>query len=189
MRSCFSDSVVAVVVAIAVCSLAAMPVSGQTVAYRAPRNADGKPNLNGIWQALNSADWDLQGHAAAKGPVPMLGAVFAIPPGLGVVEGDEIPYLPAAATKKKENQANWFKLDPEVKCYLPGIPRATYLPYPFQIVQTPANIVMAYEFASASRIIRMNSKLKSPTDSWMGWSVGHWEGDTLVVDVTDLNDQ
>src|SRR5581483_5501256 len=84
--------------------------SGQGTAYRAPRTADGKPNLNGIWQALNSANWDLQGHAAAKGPVPMLGAVFAIPPGLGVVEGDEIPYLPAALTKKKENQANWFKL-------------------------------------------------------------------------------
>src|SRR5262249_47693076 len=105
MRVCFSASVSALVLTIAGLSLAAMFASGQSAAYRAPRTPDGKPNLNGIWQALNAADWDLQGHTAAKGPVPALGAVFAIPPGLGVVEGDEIPYLPAAAAKKKENQA------------------------------------------------------------------------------------
>src|SRR5438874_10344876 len=189
MRSCFSDSVVAVVVAIAVCSLAAMPVSGQTVAYRAPRNADGKPNLNGIWQAMNTADWDLQGHAASQGPVPALGAVFSIPPSLGVVDGNEIPYLPAAAAKKKENQANWAKLDPEVKCYLPGVPRATYLPYPFQIVQSQQNVLISYEYAGAVRVINMAAPTKAPADSWMGWSNGHWEGDTLVIDVTSLNDQ
>jgi hypothetical protein len=103
--------------------------SAQT--YKAPRTVDGKPNLNGIWQAMNTADWDLEGHAAAAGPVASLGAVFARPPGLGVVDGDEIPYLPAALAKKKANQADWVKLDPEVKCYLPGVPRATYLPYPF----------------------------------------------------------
>ena len=170
--------------------LAAIPaLAQQTPAYRAPRTADGKPNLNGIWQALNTANWDLRPHAAAQGPALELGAMFSIPGGIGVIEGDDIPYLPEAAKKQKANFANRTKLDPEVKCYLPGIPRTTYMPYPFQIVQTPGNIVMAYEFASASRIIRMNSKLKSPADSWMGWSVGHWEGDTLVVDVTDLNDQ
>src|SRR3989475_11602946 len=98
---------------------AAMSINAQAPAYRAPRTADGKPNLNGIWQALNTADWDLQGHAAAKGPVSSLGAVFSVPPGLGVVEGEEIPYLPAAAARKNENQKNWVKLDPEVKCYLP----------------------------------------------------------------------
>jgi hypothetical protein len=151
---------------------------------RAPRTADGKPNLNGIWQALNTADWDLQGHAAAKGPAPLLGAVFAVPPGLGVVEGDEIPYLPAAATKKKQNQANWTTLDPEVKCYLPGVPRATYLPYPFQIVQSPQNILISYEYAGAVRVINMGAPTKAPGDSWMGWSNGRWEGETLVVDVT-----
>src|SRR3979409_931043 len=110
--------------------LGAAPTASQTQTYKAPRTADGKPNLNGIWQALNTADWDLQGHAAAKGPVASLGAAFAVPPGLGVVEGDEIPYLPAAAVKKRQNQANWTTLDPESKCYLPGVPRATYLPYP-----------------------------------------------------------
>src|SRR6266850_1178922 len=158
--------------------LTAMPGAAQAPAYRAPRTADGRPNLNGIWQALNTADWDLQGHAAGKGPVPVLGAVFSVPPGLGVVEGEEIPYLPAAAPKKKENQANWVKLDPEVKCYLPGVPRATYLPYPFQIVQSRQNILISYEYAGAVRIINMGAPTKAPGDSWMGWSNGRWEGDT-----------
>ncbi len=160
---------------------------GQT--YRAPRTADGKPNLNGIWQALNSANWNLQGHAAAQGPVYALGAAFSIPPGLGVVEGDEIPYLPTALATKKANQADWVKLDPEVKCYLPGVPRATYLPYPFQIVQSQKNILISYEYAAAVRIINMEAPTKSPADTWMGWSNGRWEGETLVVDVTSLNDQ
>jgi len=166
--------------------LAATLGVAQAPAYRAPRTADGKPNLNGIWQALNSANWDLQGHAAGKGPVASLGAVFSVPPGLGVVDGDEIPYLPAAAAKKKDNQANWVKLDPEVKCYLPGVPRATYLPYPFQIVQGPQNILISYEFAGAVRTVNMGAPTKAPGDSWMGWSNGHWEGETLVVDVTSL---
>src|SRR6202035_5070204 len=137
-------------------------------------------------EQLNAVDCDLQRHAAAKGPVPTLGAVFSVPPGLGVVEGDEIPYLPAAAAKKKENQANWVKLDPEVKCYLPGVPRATYLPYPFQIVQSQQNILISYEYAGAVRVINMGAPTKAPGDRWMGWSNGHWEGDTLVVDVTSL---
>src|ERR1700746_2683279 len=89
MRIWFSSLMMAVIVGIGVL-LVALSVSGQTAAYRAPRTPDGKPNLNGIWQALNSADWDLQGHTAAKGPLPSLGAVFAIPAGLSVVEGDEI---------------------------------------------------------------------------------------------------
>ena len=168
--------------------LATTPAAGQTPAYRAPRTADGKPNLSGIWQANNTADWDLQGHAAGKGPMPSLGAAFSIPPGLSVVEGDEIPYLPAAAAKKKENQANWVKLDPEVKCYLPGLPRATYLPYPFQIVQSQKNILMSYEYAGAVRVINMEAPTKAPADSWMGWSNGHWEGETLVVDVASQNE-
>ena len=171
-----------------VLSMATMPAWSQTPAYRSPRTADGKPNLNGIWQALNSADWNLEGHAAAQGPVDALGAVFAIPPGLSVVEGDEIPYLPVAAAKQKENRADWVKLDPEVKCYLPGVPRATYLPYPFQIIQSHENIMMAYEYAGAVRVINMGAPTKAPADSWMGWSNGHWDGETLVVDVTSQNE-
>jgi hypothetical protein len=162
---------------------------GQAQAYKAPRTADGKPDLNGIWEALNTANWDIQDHAARAGPVVALGAAFSVPAGLGVVEGNEIPYLPAAAAKKKENLEHWLTADPEIKCYLPGVPRATYMPYPFQIFQTEQYILMAYEFAGASRTVYMDSKQKSPNDTWMGWSVGHWEGDTLVVDVTSFNDQ
>ena len=153
-----------------------------------PRTFDGKPDMDGIWQALNTANWDLVDHPSRQGPVA-LGAFFSIPGGQGVVEGNEIPYRPEALTKKKENADKWLTLDPEVKCYLPGVPRATYMPYPFQIVQTPSTVVMAYQYASANRIIRMNTKAESPVDTWMGWSRGRWEGDSLVVDVTGFTDQ
>src|SRR5271168_3269082 len=129
---------------IAVAALIA-PANAQAQTYKAPRTADGKPNLNGIWQAMNTANWDLAGHSAQAGQVVALGATGAEPPGIGVVEGGEIPYLPAAAQKKKENYANRLKLDPEVKCYLPGVPRATYMPFPFQIVQTGKVSLMWYE--------------------------------------------
>lgn len=174
--------------ALAVLALGAVPAIGQQApAYRAPRTADGKPNLNGIWQAMNSANWDLEGHAAgmpAKEVVGILGAQFAVPPGLSVVEGDAIPYLPAALQKRKDNMANRVKLDNEVKCYMPGIPRATYMPYPFQIVQSTQNIMFVYEYAGAVRVVNMGAPTKAPADSWMGWSNGHWEGETLVIDVT-----
>src|SRR5689334_6162328 len=107
--------------------LALIPASGQNTAYKAPPTADGKPDLNGIWQAVNTANWDLQDHSAAAGPVATLGAAGAVPPGQGVIEGGEIPYLPAALVKKKENFAKRFIDDPEIKCYLPGVPRATYM--------------------------------------------------------------
>jgi hypothetical protein len=182
---------------LAIVSWSVIPTGGSASAqqapatYKAPRSPfkDGKPDLNGIWQANNTANWDIQGHAARQGPVLELGAAFSVPAGLGVVEGDDIPYQPWAAAKKKENAANWLKLDPEIKCYMPGVPRANYMPYPFQIVQTPSHILMAYEFASASRTIYMSSKDESPADTWMGWSRGRWEGDTLVVDVNAFNGQ
>jgi hypothetical protein len=157
--------------------------------YRAPRAADGHADLNGIWQALNTAHWDIQDHAARQGPLVALGASFSVPAGAGVVEGNELPYQPWAAQKRKENAANWQTLDPEVKCYLPGVPRATYMPYPFQIVQSAKTMLMSYEFASASRIVHLTDVGEAPIDSWMGWSRGRWEGDTLVVDVTGFNDQ
>ena len=169
--------------------LAILPAAAQTSAYRGPRTPDGKPNLNGIWQAINTANWDIQSHSAAAGHILSLGAQGAEPAGMGVVEGDEIPYLPAALAQKKMNFDKRFTDDPEIKCFMPGIPRATYMPFPFQIVQSKDTIFMASEFASASRTIRMNTKDKSPADSWMGWSVGHWEGDALVIEVTDQIDQ
>jgi hypothetical protein len=164
---------------------ACAPTEAQPQAYRAPRTAAGAPDLSGIWQANNTANWDLQAHEARQGPMFQLGAAFSVPPGLGVVEGNDIPYLPEAAAKKKTNGENWVKLDPEIKCFMPGIPRATYMPYPFQIVQSADTVLMTYEFASASRVVRMNSKEVSPAPAWMGWSIGRWEGDTLVIDVTD----
>jgi hypothetical protein len=154
-----------------------------------PRTAAGKPDLSGVWQAMNTADWNLQAHGAQPGVDPALGAIGAIPPGPGVVEGGPIPYLPAAAAKRDENYKNRWTADPEIKCYMPGIPRATYQPFPFQIIQGSDTIMMSYEFADAVRMVYMKNPGPAPDDSWMGWSIGHWDGDTLVVDVTSQNDQ
>ena len=176
-------------------------VAGQE--YRAPRGPDGKSDLNGIWQALNEANFDLEAHIARPamalrpgpyGPVPAapvlaLGAVGAVPPSLGVVEGGEIPYRPQALARRQQNQSDWLNLDPEIKCYLPGVPRATYMPYPFQILQSASELIFVYEYAGAVRNILLRDPGPAPADSWMGKSVGRWEGDTLVIDVTDLNDQ
>ncbi len=185
----------------AIITMVAVPLAGQT--YRAPRTANGKPDLNGIWQALNEANYDLEGHMASPalalrkgpyGPVPAaavlaLGAVGSVPPGVGVVEGGEIPYKPEALATKKKNQADWLNLDPEIKCYLPGVPRANYMPYPFQIVQSASAMTFVYEYAGAVRNIYLKDPGPAAADSWMGQSVGHWEGDTLVISVTDMNDR
>lgn len=165
------------------------PVAGQTPASTFPRTAVGKPDMNGIWQAMNTANWDLRAHSPHAGPVVSLGAEFAEPGGTGVIEGDDIPYLPAALATRNANFKHRYTDDPEIKCYMPGIPRAAYMPYPFQIVQSPKTVIMAYEFASASRIIYMEKVPEAPSDSWMGHAVGHWDGDTLVVDVTGFNDK
>jgi len=184
-----SIAVVSAGLALGISQMMRQPVEGQAPDVRILRTADGKPDLNGIWQAMGAAHWDLQDHQARSGPVLELGAIAAVPAGLSVVEGNEIPYQPWAAAKKKENYENWLTRDPEVKCYLPGIPRATYMPYPFQILQTHNNdILMAYEFASASRLIKMGKTEPPPVDTWMGQSTGRWEGDTLIVDTIGFND-
>ena len=189
--------------AILVLTFAAIPLVAQTPAYRAPRTPDGKPELNGIWQALNEANYDIELHMARPalatrpgpyGPVPAaqvlaLGAIGAVPPGPGVVEGGELPYKPEALVQRNQNRENWLAADPEIKCYLPGVPRATYMPYPFQIFQSNQAIFIAYEYAGAVRNIYLKDPGPPPVDSWMGQSAGHWEGETLVVDVTGFNDQ
>jgi len=124
-------------------------VTAQTPGYRAPRGPDGKPNLNGIWQAINSANYDIEAHSAAPSPVLDLGASGAVPAGLGVVEGGTLPYTPEALKKRNENRANRLKLDPEIKCYLPGVPRATYMPFPFQIIQSQKHVMVVHEYAGA----------------------------------------
>jgi hypothetical protein len=157
---------------------------------RIPRTASHLPNLNGIWRATTTANWNLQDHIAEPAPVLALGAAGGVPAGRGIVDGDEIPYQEWAAEQKKKNAANWLNLDPEIKCYLPGVPRATYMPFPFQIVQSNKHIVIAYEFAHATRIVYMDNRADpGPLDTWMGYSRGHWDGDSLVVEVTDFNDQ
>src|SRR5512138_975709 len=163
---------------------------GRASAARVDRIA-GRPNLNGIWQAINTANWNLEDHAAVATAFWQLGAMFAIPAGQSVIvdNGGTIPYTPEGLKKRQENRAGWPKSDPEAKCYMPGLPRATYMPYPFQIVQGDGDIVFAYEFASANRIVRMSNHEEAPVDSWMGWSNGRWEGDTLVIEVTGNNDQ
>ena len=161
---------------------------GQSQADRVPRAPDGKPDMNGIWQANSEAHWDLEPHVAQPGPW-QFGALFSVPGGIGVVESGKIPYLPEAFAKKQENFARRWTDDPEIKCYFPGVPRATYMPYPFQIVQTPTSVLFAYQYASASRVVQMKPQSSPPVDSFMGWSAGRWDGDSLIVDVTGFNDE
>lgn len=184
MQKCFRKSLVLMVVVLFVVGSA--EAQAPAAAYRAPR-LNGRPNLNGIWQAVNTANWDLQDHPAQPGPMWQLGSIGAVPAGQGVVEGGEIPYRPDALQKKQQNFAKRQSEDPEAKCYLPGIPRATYLPFPFQIVQSQSDILMVYEFATANRLVNMGPPQKAGSDTWMGTSNGRWEGETLVVDVTGLN--
>jgi hypothetical protein len=187
MRNPFANF--AVIAVAAIFALAAIPAAGQAQAYKAPRTADGKPNLNGIWQAMNTANWDLEAHAARPGLVVALGAVGAEPGGLSVVEGGTIPYLTKALAQRKENFQNRLTADPEIKCYLPGVPRANYMPYPFQIFQSDKAIAIVYQYDAAFRNIYLKDPGPAPNDSWMGQSVGRWEGDTLVVDVTGLDER
>jgi hypothetical protein len=136
---------------------------------------------------MNNANWNIEAHSSEAGPVFQLGAAYAVPAGFGIVEGGTIPYKPEALAKRQENYKNRLTLDPEIKCYLPGVPRAMYQPFPFQIVQSQKHIMMAFEFAGAVRTIYMADQTPAPADSWMGWSNGKWEGDTLVIDTTGFN--
>ncbi len=168
-----------------------------------PRTAAGKPDLSGIWQALTSANYDIEPHMARAAmalrpgpvvPVPAkdvvaLGAVGSVPGGAGIVVGGTIPYTADALKKRDENREHWLERDPEIKCYLPGLPRATYMPFPFQVVQSESHIVIAYEYAGAFREVYFKDPGPPQTDAWMGQSVGHWEGDTFVVKVNGFNDR
>ena len=164
---------IAIIVGLAV--LVAVP----RVAAQQPPSSH--PDFSGIWQAMNAAAWDIQDHQARKG----------VPAGIGVVEGNEIPYQPWALAKKRENFEKRETADPETKCYLPGVPRLMYMPYPFQIFQAADQITMLFEYVHATRVIFTNGSMhpSGHIDWWMGDSRGHWEGNTLVVDVVDFNDE
>ncbi len=187
-----------------VLTLTMTPAAGQTGGVK--RTTAGTPDFSGIWQANNGAHWDLQAHEARAGivtqpgvypyeyarvpaaPVLALGAVGGVPGALGVVTGDgQIPYRPEAAAIKKENAEHWIDRDPELKCYLPGVPRALYMPYPFQIFQSANKVQMFFEFTNASRIVHLDKVEDAPADTYMGHSVGRWEGDTLIVDSKSFN--
>lgn len=172
---------------LALCTTVAL--TGQAHAQRSsdiPRLSNGKPNFSGVWQALTTANWNVLTHAASAGPSEY-GALLATPPGRGIVEGDEIPYVPAAAAQRDRNYESRWTEDPEVKCYMPGVPRANYMPYPFQIFHSEQHMLFAYQFAGAARIINLDDHRPSSIDSWMGVSNAHWDGDTLVVDVSGFN--
>jgi hypothetical protein len=167
---------------------AATPQRGQQAySLDKPARLYGRPNFTGIWQAINSANWNLEAHNAEALPeFWKLGAMFAIPAGRSVVREGTIPYLPEALKKRNENRSKFPKEDPEAKCYMLGIPRATYYNAPFQIFQSTADadLLMLYPFAAMQRVIAMKDHRDLPADSWMGKSNGKWEGDVLVVTTT-----
>jgi len=152
----------------------APPGAAQTASSSIPRTSDGRPDFSGIWQALTTASWDIQDHAAQKG----------VPGGPGIVVGNEIPYQPAALARKKQNYDRRATDDPVAKCYLPGVPRLLYMPFPFQIVQTPTELMLLFEFVHAVRFVFLTGRHPpGPIEWWLGDSRARWEGDTLVVDV------
>jgi len=194
-----SMAVVAGVVFVAGRHASAAPAAGQDGLARIA----GKPDFSGIWEANNTANWDLLTHEARPmvgqpgftpgsvvlaAPVLGLGSLGWVPGGLGIVEGNEIPYQPWAAARKKENLEHWMDRDPEIKCFQPGIPRAMYMPHPFQIIESTKNIQMMFEYANAQRTIHLTKMDPYPNVAYMGYSTGRWEGDTLVVDVIDFTD-
>ncbi len=158
----------------------ARPAASAPSGYNGPRTPDRKPDLNGIWQVLGTAHWNVEAHSAMEG----------VPAGFGVVEGGAIPYRPEALARRNANAANRLDADPVRKCYMPGIPRATYMPFPFEITQTPQHMLFAYEFAHAARTIFLDGTPHlDELDFWMGDGRARWEGDTLVIDTVSLGDQ
>jgi hypothetical protein len=158
------------------------PAAGQAArSSTIPRARSGSPDLSGIWLTMSTAAWDIQDHSAQKG----------IPAGQGIVEGNDIPYQEWALAKRKDNYEHRATLDPEAHCYLPGVPRGTYMPFPFQIVQVKDMVTILYEYVHATRYIYLNGSQHPANqfDLWMGDSRGRWDGDTLVVDLDHFNDQ
>ena len=179
------------------------PLVSGLLSSEIPLGPEGKPDLNGVWQVMNRANFNLEAHSASAslqlvdGPVvPLphpdilaLGSLGSVPAGLGVVEGGTIPYKKNALKIKVENKKNWLERDPEIKCYLPGVPRATYMPYAFQIFHSSKALFFAYEYAGATRNIFLEDPGPAPVDSWMGQSWGFWEDDTLVIKASGFNGQ
>ncbi len=201
-------SLVALATALGACQT--MPMDGSSTmssadssaaAWKAKRGPDGvHPDLNGVWKVMSTANYNIEAHPASAAlqlrpgpyvPVPdsevvALGAIGAVPAGVGIVLGDgKIPYTADALAVRDANRAKAVEMDPEVKCYLPGVPRANYMDKPFQIFHSDKAVFIAYEFAGAVRNVFLEEPDPAPAQSWMGQSYGRWEGDTFVVEVTD----
>jgi len=175
-------SCICLVVVLFAASAAAAEAPHATRLTGIARAADGRPDLSGIWQVISTADFDLEPHSTRKDA----------PPGAGVIEGDSIPYLPSAMKQRQANFAARDKLDPRLQCFTLGVPRDNYYPEPFQILQRPRDLTLIYEFGNSVRTIHTNGTLHPAGDNpefWLGDSRGSWEGDTLVVDVTDFTDK
>jgi hypothetical protein len=170
-------------VAMAVVAAAASPLAAQSAATpgTVARTAEGKPDFSGVWQVLTAAAWDLEPHHAREG----------VPASQGIVDGGDIPYQPWALARRKENFANRATADPEVNCFLPGVPRLTYMPFPFQIIQMPQLVLLVHEYARAIRHVHTNGTdhPRGPIEWWLGDSRGRWEGDTLIVDTVHFTNQ
>ncbi len=203
MLKLFAAILASFVLLISFSAVAQTPTPGDFPEFDPPRMADGHPDLNGIWQAITTANWDIEAHGAAPGPLnDVLGAWGAQPAGLSIIEGGTIPYQPRALDRRRERFETRTTVsvpgdgvdpplgDPELKCWMTGVPRSMYMPYPFQLVQTPESVLFAHEFNGTSRIVRMNWDEPTPVSNtfFMGWSRGEWDGDTLVIDVTGLNE-
>ena len=183
--------------------LAVSTVAAANFDYVAPRGPGGRPDLNGTWQVLNRANDDLEPHAARAArafrpgpvvPVPAkavvaLGAVGAVPASLGVVVGGSIPYLPGARDKQIENAENWLSRDPEIKCYCPVSHARPIYRTRFRFSIMPMHCSSPMSMRGAVRNIHLSDPGPAPIDSWMGQSVGHWDGDTLVIETTGQNAQ
>ena len=168
-------------VALAIAVALAAPAAAQQ--YRAPRTPDGHPDLQGVWQALNTAVWNIQDHPAELG----------VPAGQGIVEGNELPYRPEALTQREENRKNRATADPEAKCWMVGVPRIVYMPYPFEIVQTGTQVTLLSEYAHTVRRIYLNSQHPEGEAGDIEWFMGdsraRWDGETLVVDTIHFTSQ
>lgn len=164
-------------------SVAGQATPAQTVATaEIPRLANGRPDFSGIWQTLSEADYDLEPHSGRRDA----------PPGAGVVERGQIPYLPEALARKESNFASRAEDDPRLKCWTLGVPRSVYYPAPFQIFQRERDLTLVHQLGHQVRTIHTNGTLhpeEVEANFWLGDSRGHWEGDTLVVDVTYHNDE
>jgi hypothetical protein len=157
--------------------LLAIGLSSMTLAQELPRNPSGKPDLQGIWQVVDSVGADLEGHDK--------------PNGAGIVVEGAIPYLPAALTQKQQNFAQRATLDPMSHCWLPSVPRAMLLDSPFQIFQTDIEVALTFQWQQVFRLLYLSEEpsLYAGVEGWMGHSRAHWEGDVLVVDVSDFNNR